>query len=159
LAFLAGALATAFLAVGLRARDVAALAFLAGALADAAVLLADFFAADFFARRPVAPSPVKVVFSDAARRGEIETMMRTDGGKAYWAIRASRPNTIRYSRAWKRRPWLHRPRRRAPRRRPRRLDPLSKFQCGLRTLRQLSRAAWPRSNVILCIVVTRRSVY
>jgi hypothetical protein len=49
--FLAGALATAFLAVGLRARDVAALAFLAGALAGArfaAVLLADFFAADFF---------------------------------------------------------------------------------------------------------------
>jgi hypothetical protein len=27
---------------------------------------------------------VKVAVSDAARRGEIETMMRTDGGKAYW---------------------------------------------------------------------------
>jgi hypothetical protein len=27
---------------------------------------------------------VKVIVSDAARRGEIETMMRTDGGKAYW---------------------------------------------------------------------------
>jgi hypothetical protein len=44
-------LATAFLTVGLRAGDVAALAFLAGTLAGArfaAVLLADFFAADFF---------------------------------------------------------------------------------------------------------------
>ena len=51
LAFLAGALATAFLAVGLRAGDLAGLALLAGALAGArfgAVLLADFFAADFF---------------------------------------------------------------------------------------------------------------
>ena len=71
LAFLAGALAVAFLAVGLRAGDLArlgapaitffavglragdlaALPFLAGALAGArfaAVLLADFFAADFF---------------------------------------------------------------------------------------------------------------
>jgi hypothetical protein len=51
LAFLAGALATAFLTVGLRAGDVAALAFLAGTLAGArfaAVLLADLFAADFF---------------------------------------------------------------------------------------------------------------
>jgi len=26
----------------------------------------------------------EVVVSDAARRGEIEAMMRTDGGKAYW---------------------------------------------------------------------------
>jgi hypothetical protein len=36
------------------------------------------------AAKPAAPGPVKVVVSDAARRGEIETMMRTDGGKAYW---------------------------------------------------------------------------
>jgi hypothetical protein len=33
---------------------------------------------------PAAPAPVKVAVSDAARRGEIEAMMRTDGGKAYW---------------------------------------------------------------------------
>jgi hypothetical protein len=33
---------------------------------------------------PAAPAPVKVAVSDAARRGEIEAMMRTDGGKGYW---------------------------------------------------------------------------
>jgi hypothetical protein len=30
------------------------------------------------------PAPVKVAVSDAGRRTEIEAMMRTDGGKAYW---------------------------------------------------------------------------
>jgi hypothetical protein len=33
---------------------------------------------------PAAPAPVKVAVSDAARRTEIEAMMRVDGGKVYW---------------------------------------------------------------------------
>jgi hypothetical protein len=36
------------------------------------------------AAAPAAPAPVKVAVPDAARRTEIETIMRTDGGKAYW---------------------------------------------------------------------------
>jgi hypothetical protein len=36
------------------------------------------------AAAPAAPASVKVAVSDAARRTEIEAMMRADGGKAYW---------------------------------------------------------------------------
>jgi hypothetical protein len=36
------------------------------------------------AAAPATPVPVKVAISDGARRTEIEAMMRTDGGKAYW---------------------------------------------------------------------------
>jgi hypothetical protein len=36
------------------------------------------------AAAPAAPAPVKVAVSDAARRTEIEALMRTEGGKAYW---------------------------------------------------------------------------
>jgi hypothetical protein len=33
---------------------------------------------------PAAPAPAKAAVSDAARRTEIEALMRTDGGKGYW---------------------------------------------------------------------------
>jgi hypothetical protein len=36
------------------------------------------------AAAPVAPVPVKVAVSDAARRTEIEAMVRVDGGGGYW---------------------------------------------------------------------------
>jgi hypothetical protein len=40
------------------------------------------------AAAPAAPAPAKAVVSDAARRTEIEALMRVDGGKGYWRDRA-----------------------------------------------------------------------
>jgi hypothetical protein len=77
LVFRAGVLAITFLAVGLRAGDLVALALLAGALAGArfaTVLLADFFAADFFVAlapaicRCLPRQPRGVASGDASRK-------------------------------------------------------------------------------------------